>query len=64
MKLLFLITDEVKTTPSVALVSLNEANLLALPPSASSVLESAGSEAVVASLLAHSGALIFALRRR
>ena len=64
MKLLFLITGEIKTTPYVALASLNEANLLAPPTNASSVLESVGSEIVVASLLAHSGASIFALRRR
>ena len=54
-----LTTGEVKTTSPVALASLDEANLLALPPSASLTLESAGSEAEVASLLAHSGALIF-----
>ena len=64
MKLLFLITGEVKTTPSIALASLDEANLLAPLPSVSLALESAASEVVVASLLAHSGALIFTLRRR
>ena len=56
-----LTTSEVKTTSPVALASLDEINLLALPPSASLALESAGSEATVASLLAHNGALIFAL---
>ena len=57
LKLLFLTTGKVKTTPPVTLASLDEANLLAPPPSASLTLESAGSEAVVASRLAHSGAL-------
>ena len=61
MKLLFLITSEVKTIPSVALPSIDEANLLAQPLSVSLSLESAGSKAVVASLLSHNGALIFAL---
>ena len=32
MKFLFLITGEVKATPSIALASLDEANLLAPPP--------------------------------
>ena len=64
LKLLFLITGEVKTTLLVALASLDEAKLLAPPPSARLTLESARSEATVASLLAHSGALIFALWRR
>ena len=57
MNLLSLITGEVKTTPPITLASFDEVNLLAPPPSASLTLESAGSEAVVASLLAHSGAL-------
>ena len=64
VKLLFLITGEVKITPSVALALLDEANLLALPPSMSLALESTGSEAMVVSLLAHSGTLIFTLRQR
>ena len=59
MKLLFLITGEIKTTPSVALALLDDANLLAPPPSASLALENAGSEAMVALLLAHTGGLIF-----
>ena len=48
--LLFLLIGKVKTTSSVALASINEANLLALPPSASLALESAWSEDVVALL--------------
>ena len=56
VKLLSLIIGEVKTTPPVTLASLDEANLLSLPPSASLALESAGSEAATTSLLAHNGA--------
>ena len=47
VKLLSLIIGEVKITPPVTLASLYEANLLVPPPSASSVLESAGSKAVL-----------------
>ena len=47
-KFLFLTTGEVKTTSLVALASLDEAKLLAPPPSASLVLGSIGSEAMVA----------------
>ena len=64
LKLLFLTIGELKTTSHVVLASLGEAKLLAPPPSASLALASIGSKAVVASLLARSGALIFALRRR
>ena len=52
LKLLFLTTGEVKTTPSVILALLDEAKLLAPPPSASSALESVERKVVVASLLA------------
>ena len=61
LKLLFLTTGEVKMTSLVALASLDEAKLLAPLASASLELESTGSEAMVASLLAHSDALIFVL---
>ena len=50
LKLLFLTTGEVKTTSLVLLAPLNEAKLLAPPPSVSLAIESAGSEATVASL--------------
>jgi len=64
VKLLFFITGEVTTSSLVALASPDEAKHLALPLSASLAVESAESEAVVALLLACSGALIFALRQR
>jgi len=64
VKRLFFITGEVTTASLVASVSPDEAKHLALPPSAIMALESAESEAVVASLLVRSGALISALQRR
>jgi len=64
LKLIFLTTGEFKTISPVILASHDEAKLLAPPPSASLAPEGFGSEVVVASLLARSGALIFALRQR
>jgi len=59
LKLLFLTTGEVKTTSPIVLALLGEAKLFALLPSASLAPESVGSEAMIASVLAHNGALIF-----
>jgi len=64
VKLLFSTTGEATTASLLALASPDKAKHLALPLSASLALENAESEAVVASLLAQSGALIFGLWRR
>jgi len=60
--LLFLTTCDLEITLSV--VSLGEAILVAPPSSASLVPEDFGSEVMVTSPLARSGALLFALLRR